>query len=190
MSLRIATNTTAVPTFASLVMARLACLGTVKRRSTLIHFSALLACVAVTQGHGRWSAAAALPEPVQELSAAVLHGRIYVAGGFDRTGAPTAAAFRYDPVANQWERVADLPAARHHMPLAAVGDTLYAVGGLAEATFVPENTLWIYRDDQNRWESRAPLPAPRGASGVGVVSGKLVVVGGWGVGRRLVDSTA
>src|SRR5439155_20515270 len=63
-------------------------------------------------------------------------------------------------------------------------------GGLAEATVVPENTLWIYRDDQNRWESRAPLPAPRGASGVGIVSVKLVVVGGWGVGRRLVDSTA
>jgi len=143
---------------------------------------ALLACLAVNQGDGRWSAAAPLPEPVQELSAAVLHGRIYVAGGFDRTGAPTAVAFRYDPVANQWERVADLPAARHHMPLAAVDDTLYAVGGLAEATFVPENTLWIYRDDQNRWESRAPLPAPRGAAGVGVVSGNLVVVGGWGWG--------
>src|SRR6266699_1560426 len=129
MSLRIATNTTAVPTFASLVIARLACLGTVNRGSTSMSFPALalLACLAVTQGDGRWSAAAPLPEPVQELSAAVLHGRIYVAGGFDRTGAPTAAAFRYDPVANQWERVADLPAARHHMPLAAVGDTLYAV---------------------------------------------------------------
>ena len=126
---------------------------------------ALLVCASVTHGDGRWSAAAPLPEPVQELSAAVLHGRIYVAGGFDRTGAPTAAAFRYDPVANQWERVADLPAARHHMPLAAVDDTLYAVGGLAEATFVPENTLWIYRDDQNRWESRAPLPEPRGWCG-------------------------
>src|SRR5437773_11136387 len=126
----------------------------------------LVAATSTIAADGRWSPATPLPEPVQELSAAVLHGRIYVAGGFDRTGAPTAAAFRYDPVANQWERVADLPAARHHMPLAAVDDTLYAVGGLAEATFVPENTLWIYRDDQNRWESRAPLPAPRGASGV------------------------
>ncbi len=76
------------------------------------------------------------------------------------------------------------------MPLAVVGDTLYAVGGLAGQNFVPENTLWLYREAQNRWEPRAPLPTPRGASGVGVVSGTLVVVGGWGPGRRLVAGTA
>src|SRR2546425_7355177 len=140
-------------------------------------------------GDGHWSAAAPLPEPIQELSAAGLHGKIYVAGGIDRTGRPTAAAFRYDPAANRWERIADLPAARHHMPLAVASDTLYAVGGLAEQGFVPESSLWLYREDRNRWEPRAPLPTPRGASGAGVVNGKLVVVGGWGVGRRLVGAT-
>src|SRR5690349_1711354 len=127
---------------------------------------------------------------MQELSAAVLHGRIYVAGGIDGTNHASAAAFRYDPSTNRWERIADLPAPRHHMPLAATGDTLYAVGGLAEQRFVPVNTLWLYREQENRWEPRAPLPAPRGASGVGAVEGKLIVVGGWGAGRRLVERTA
>jgi len=152
-----------------------------------------LACVAATavlSADGRWSTAAPLPEPIQEMSAAVLRGKIYIAGGFDRSGKPIARAFRFDPAANQWERIADLPAPRHHMPLAVAGDTLYAIGGLAEATFVPENTLWMYREDRSRWESRASLPVARGASGVGVVNGKLVVVGGWGPGRKLVDSTA
>jgi len=115
-------------------------------------------------GDGRWSTAASLPEPIQELSAAVLHGKIYVAGGIDRRGRPTAAAFRYDPAANRWERIADLPAPRHHMPLAVVGDTLYAVGGLAEQSFVPEATLWLYREDHK------PLgpagPASRAARGL------------------------
>jgi N-acetylneuraminic acid mutarotase len=76
------------------------------------------------------------------------------------------------------------------MPLAVAGDTLYAVGGLAEQSFVPEGSLWLYCEDRNQWESRAPLPTPRGASGVGVANGKLVVVGGWGAGRRLVRATA
>src|SRR5213083_1048858 len=156
----------------------------------LMRLLPLLLIPAVLEGDGRWSAAAPLPEPIQELSAAVLHDKIYVAGGIDRTGQATAAAFRYDPAANHWERIADLPAPRHHMPLAVVGDTLYAVGGLAEPSFVPESTLWLYREDRNRWEPRAPLPAPRGASGVGVVSGKLVVVGGWGAGRRLTAASA
>src|SRR3989475_1245302 len=130
------------------------------------------------------------PEPTQETPAGVLHGRIYRAGGIDRADHATAAAYRYEPAANRWERIADLPAPRHHMPLAVAADTLYAVGGLAETSFVPEPNLWIYREDRNRWESRAPLPEPRGASGVGVVNGTLVVVGGWGMGRVLLESTA
>ena len=146
--------------------------------------------VAVTYTNGHWSAAAPLPEPIQELSAAVLHGKIYVAGGIDGSGRPTAVAFRYDSTLNHWERIADLPVARHHMPLAVVGETLYAVGGLAEQTFVPVNTLWLYREDANRWEPRAGLPAPRGASAVGVVNGKLIVAGGWSAGRRLIAATA
>src|SRR5256886_2367668 len=97
-----------------------------------------------------------------------------------RNNHASAAAYRYDPTANRWERIADLPAPRHHMPLAVVGDTLYAVGGLTGESFVPENTLWLYREDANRWEPRAALPAPRGASGAAAVSGKLIVVGGWG----------
>src|SRR2546422_539737 len=118
----------------------------------------LLACATAVPGDGRWSPAAPLPEPIQELSAAALHGKIYVAGGIDRSNHPTAAAFRYDAATNRWERIADLPAPRHHMPLAVAGDTLYAVGGLSGQSFIPECTLWAYREDVNRWETRAPLP--------------------------------
>ena len=101
-----------------------------------MRLAAALATLAtsVLPSDGRWSTAAPLPEPIQELSAAVLHGKIYIAGGFDRSGKPIAKAFRFDPAANRWERIGDLPAPRHHMPLAVAGDTLYAVGGLAEAT--------------------------------------------------------
>src|SRR3989449_8025530 len=138
----------------------------------------LLLGLSVLEGDGGWSAAASLPEPIQELSAAVLHGKIYVAGGIDRTGRPTAVAFRYDPAANRWERIADLTAPRHHMPLAVVGDSLYAVGGLAEQSFVPESSLWLYREDRNRWERRAPPPPPPGAPRAGAAAGPRTVLGG------------
>src|SRR5256712_14188828 len=78
---------------------------------------------------GQWSTAAPLPERLQELHAAVLHGRIYVVGGIDSTNTAIARAYRYDPAGNRWERIADLPGTRHHMPLAVAGDTPYAIGG-------------------------------------------------------------
>src|SRR2546423_15708351 len=76
------------------------------------------------------------------------------------------------------------------MPLAVVGDTLYAVGGLTGKSFAPENTLWLYREDANRWEPRAALPTPRGASGAAAVNGRLIVVGGWGLKPRLLPAAA
>src|SRR5689334_20553590 len=89
---------------------------------------------AVEMGPG-WSRGPVLPEPIQENHAAVLHGRIYTAGGFHRGGAVSSAVYRLDPVAGRWDEVAKLPAGRHHMPLAVVGDSLYAVGGLGPDGF-------------------------------------------------------
>src|SRR3954471_24867281 len=74
------------------------------------------------------------------------------------------------------------------MPLAVVGDSLYAIGGFDDVRFTPDATLWVYRPDKNTWEDRAPLPAPRGASATGVVNGKIVVVGGFGLRRGLIGS--
>src|SRR5437879_9953342 len=146
------------------------------------HLRLVLAACALAASGSPWSTAAPIPEPIQETHAAVLHGRIYIAGGIDRADHATAVAYRYEPAANRWERIADLPAPRHHMPLAVAADTLYAVGGLAETSFVPEPNLWIYGGDRNRGEARAPLPEPPGPPGAGGVNGTLVVVGGLGGG--------
>src|SRR6266542_1064635 len=117
-----------------------------------------------------WSAAARLPEPIQELSAAVLRGKIYVAGGIDRTGRPTAAAFRYDPAANRWERIADLPAPRHHMPLVVVGG--WGAGRqLVRATA-------IYDPASDRWHDAAPIPTPRDHLTAAVARGLVYAIGG------------
>ena len=137
----------------------------------------------------RWSPGPPLPEPVQELHAAVLGGRIYVAGGITRRDFGSTRVYRLDPAASRWERVADLPAARHHMPLAVANDSLYAIGGLGPDGFSPVTTLWLYDEQADRWRVRAPLPEPRGASAAAAVDGRLVVVGGFGAGMELSDST-
>src|SRR2546426_12081461 len=99
-------------------------------RSTLFPYTTLfrsllplLLGLSVLEGDGGWSAAAPLPEPIQELSAAGVPGKIYVAGGVDPARQATAPTFRYNPPANHWERLATLPGPRHHLPLAAPHST-------------------------------------------------------------------
>src|SRR5215469_17229784 len=97
--------------------------------STLLCTIGACVVLAIT-GAASWSKTAPVPEPIEEQHGTLFEGRIYIAGGFDSTDSPTRVAYRYDPAHDHWERIADLPEARHHMPLAVVGDTLYGVGGL------------------------------------------------------------
>ena len=138
--------------------------------------------------HG-WSLGPALPEPVQELHAAVLHGSIFVAGGIAAGNAVSRRAYRLDSAATRWTRIADLPAPRHHMPLAVVGESLYAIGGYGPSGFDAIATFWMYDVRADRWVERAGLPTPAGASAAGAVGGRLFVVGGTGGGNRLLDTT-
>jgi N-acetylneuraminic acid mutarotase len=137
-----------------------------------------------------WSAGPGLPEAVQELHAAVLHGSIYVAGGIAAGNVVSTRAYRLDSAATAWVRVADLPAPRHHMPLAVAADSLYAIGGFGASGFDAVATLWVYDAGADRWQERAPLPVPRGASAATTVGERIVVVGGAGLEHRLVEASA
>ena len=162
-----------------------------RRMRAALGIAALVACgPGAPQYGGGWTIGPPLPEPVQEIQAAVLRGRIFVAGGFRAGDVASTAVYRLDPAAGHWDRVADLPEARHHMPLAVLNDSLYAVGGLGPDGFVAVATLWLYDPAADRWVPRAPLPEPRGASAVAVVAGRIVVVGGMGVHGSLPDSIA
>jgi N-acetylneuraminic acid mutarotase len=162
-----------------------------RRTRAALGIAALVACGPGAPHYGGgWTRGPALPEPVQEIQAAVLRGRIFIAGGFRTGDAASTAVYRLDPGAEHWDRVADLPEARHHMPLAMLNDSLYAIGGLGPDGFVAVATLWLYDPAADRWASRAPLPEPRGASAVAVVAGRIVVVGGMGVRGSLPDSIA
>ncbi len=157
-------------------------------KTLCVWFGLVAACTAGTEADSPWGTAESLPEPLQEIHAAVWRGQIYVAGGYNAADEATTSAYRYNLTRNQWEDIADLPEPRHHMPLVALNDTLYAVGGLAPTGAV--QTLWAYDGDTDRWLVRTPLPQPRGASAAGAVNGDLVVVGGFDETRTLVGPVA
>lgn len=101
--------------------------------------------------------------------------RVWVAMlvGLGGAGAPAAAQSR-------WISLAPLPAARQEVGVAAVGSSIYVVGGF-NAAGQSVNTVERYQTGlTSTWASVAPLPAPEplnhvGAAGVG---NALFVIGG------------
>src|SRR5581483_8619483 len=61
-----------------------------------------------------WSVRAPMPRGSHHLGVTVLNGKVYTFGGFTAAahGAPVDYAFEYDPKANSWRTLPNLPSAR------------------------------------------------------------------------------
>jgi N-acetylneuraminic acid mutarotase len=132
-----------------------------------------------------WSVAPALPGPRAEAGAATLHGVLYVVGGSLPSGGgnevPTGSAIAFDPRKRLWTPIAPLPVARARVRVVAVGDYLYAIGGLTAAG---DTVALVDRYDPrtDTWRSMSPMKEDRLFPGVTVVGhgrhSRVVVIGG------------
>ena len=140
-----------------------------------------------TPASGRWEARAAIASgPRQETAVVALGGEVYVLGGFDGSGRVVATVEAYDPRADRWRSVADLPLAMHHANAAVVDGRIYVTGFLTGRGFEADGRAFVYEPERDTWEAIAPLPAgrERGASAVAVVDGRIYVAGGGCEGAR------
>lgn len=128
---------------------------------------------------GGWVARAPMPTARSGGGAAVIDGRIFVAGGRP----PGGSAFEvYDPATNEWERLPDLPTQRNHLAIAAVNGRIIVAGGRFQPGAMGERTdvVEIYDPATRRWTRGAPLPAVRGGITGAVHAGCMFVFGGEG----------
>lgn len=81
----------------------------------------------------KWGAIRArMPTPRSALAGGVLNGRIYVTGGEGQTGTymmTFRALESYDPAANRWTVMPNMPVSRHGLAGAVVGNRLHMVSG-------------------------------------------------------------
>ncbi len=151
--------------------------------------TASIATADVTAGAERdgppvWMAHARLARgPRQEAAVVALGGEIVVLGGFDGGGRIVATVEAYEPSADRWRRLADLPLPMHHANAAVVDGRIYVVGFLT-GQFVPSGRVFVYGPAADAWTERSPMPVgtQRGASGVATVDGAIYLAGGLGSG--------
>ena len=83
---------------------------------------------------GEWiKAGADMPTPRGSYGATYLHGRIVAVGGEEPTQV-LAVAEMYDIAEKKWTKLTPMPTARHGEVVAAVGDTVYVIGGADRPT--------------------------------------------------------
>ncbi len=128
---------------------------------------------------GTWRVGAPMPTARGELAVTELDGLIYAAGGLVRR--QTTAAFeRYDPAADRWQRLADLPLPLHHLGMDALGGRIYVTGGYSGGFSADYAATWAYDPASDRWTRLANMPGARAAHAMVALDGRLYVVGGVG----------
>ena len=123
-----------------------------------------------------WTTKASSPIVRAEALRAVVDGKLYVFGGFSGDQGPVKRSDVFDPVANTWAQLPDLPKRITHAPVAVDGRNIYLAGGYVGkyATGYDQifgtTEVWKFNTDTNQWTSVAALPKA-------VASGGLVVLG-------------
>lgn len=129
-------------------------------------------------GQARWKRGAPVPVPRSEVAAALVGGRVVVAGGFLQNGFNSTRVDAYDPARDRWVRLPDLPVRVDHAMAAGYRGRLYVLGGYG-ADRARLRTAFVL--ERGRWRRLPPMPLPRAAAGAAIAGGRLYVVGGVGL---------
>jgi N-acetylneuraminic acid mutarotase len=116
----------------------------------------------LTPGAKQWEAMPPLPTPRNSVAAAVLDGRLHVAGGrVVRDGGLVNLTVHeaWDPARERWVTLAPMPEARGGHAAAVLGGRLFAFGG---ESFGPQgrahDEVFAYGAKADRWERAGTMP--------------------------------
>jgi N-acetylneuraminic acid mutarotase len=127
---------------------------------------------------GRYEDLAPLPRPLNHVGVVAYRGNLYVLGGYGtRADAHTGRGFyRYDPDANHWSHMPDMPEPRAAAAVGVIGHTLIVAGGARDKVALRQAFAFDFRT--KRWSRLPDMRSRREHVGGTVVDGKLYVLGG------------
>jgi len=136
---------------------------------------------AQTAGAGQWSTPMQLSTDRSEIGAALINGKVYIAGG-NALGRQDSPLFQELDLATGRSRdLTPMPKGSSHLVMAALNGKIYLAGGFtANVHRNPLDQFLEYDPTTNQWRSLAPLSSPRGAVGLVAVGGMIHAIGGRG----------
>jgi N-acetylneuraminic acid mutarotase len=131
-----------------------------------------------------WSVAAPPPVAVHHVAAAALGSRLYLAGGRVGTEAATADFLSYDPAADRWARLPDLPQGKvGSAGVVAAAGRIVVFGGDDEVGWEDGGgsvsaSAWAFDPQTSRWSRLPDLHVERHAFGAAVAGGRIYAIAG------------
>jgi N-acetylneuraminic acid mutarotase len=150
--------------------------------------TASLALIGASSAAGSWRAEPSLLTPRAAHAVAATAAAIYAMAGTGPDGKPVLDVERFDGTV--WMRDTALPGEGLNAPAAAaIGDTVYLIGGFGTTTNRPVTSVHRYHTRTRAWSEAAPLPAPRGGHAAIVFNGRIHVIGGGNSMSTIADHT-
>jgi N-acetylneuraminic acid mutarotase len=132
----------------------------------------------ITSQAAPWQTAADFPIPVTDTSLASDHGAVYAAGGASSNFVPLSRAYRYDPDAAAWTRLADMRVGRDFPASAFLDGKLYVAGGWDDSPAQVTGTMEVYDPATNTWSDGPAMPTAVAGAGAAILDNRMYVVGG------------
>jgi N-acetylneuraminic acid mutarotase len=142
---------------------------------------ALQAAPALAQA--KWQMGKPLPQPLGEITSAVIDKTWYVMGGYDGANVQAQGiVVAYDAAAETWTPKKSMLVPAHHAAAVALGGKIYVFGGFVgrpgTKAWQPIANALVYDPAADSWKELPPMPTPRGSAQAVVVDGKIFVIGG------------
>jgi N-acetylneuraminic acid mutarotase len=140
-----------------------------------------------------WSEGPPLPVPRLEPGVTAMGQRLVVVGGFDTDLMAglhiTQRVDMFDPATGLWTQLPDAPVAWTHIQLAAIGTTIYLLGGLQGQDYIARGETYALdtQDAEPQWRTLAAMPPgfERGSAAVVVAPPRVYLFGGAGTNSAL-----
>ncbi|MCK5148884.1 hypothetical protein KAR48_19170 [bacterium] len=137
----------------------------------------ILLCMLVVLGTSisqtiTWKKMADLPKGFRGGEAVSLNNKVYFFSGRGRFKA-SKSFYQFEPSANSWTKLANIPKPTTNLALAAVKGKIYAIGG---DKFL--NVNHVYTPETDSWEALAPMPTARQHIDCGRYGENIYIIGG------------
>ena len=124
--------------------------------------------------------AARLPVALRYAAVTAADGRLVIAGGSIPSGTATRQVLTFDPTTRRVRRIAALPARTTHAAAAALGGTVYVIGGRGPAVDTPTARISAIDPLTGRIRAAGRLGMARSDLAAVTVGTRILLVGGRG----------